>query len=75
MLYFKICANEIFPAGPILLASFCGQLVGWAKLSSTVKLLFLGKNIIYAGLRVKSPSKGIIAVRNKMLYEDFPERA
>ena len=49
MLYLRICANNFFYfAGPTLLASFCGQLVGWAKLSSTDELLFLGKRCFYA---------------------------
>ena len=48
MLYSRTCANENFFAGPILLASFCGQLVGWAKLSSTDELLLLGNRCIYA---------------------------
>ena len=41
LLYSRTCANEI-PAGPIFIVSICGQLVGWAQLSSPDELSFLG---------------------------------
>ena len=37
-----------FPLVLHFVASFCGQFVGWAKLSSTVECSFSGKSCIYA---------------------------
>ena len=57
MLYLRIFANEIFLAGPILLAGFRVQLVGWDKLRSTDELLFLDNRRVYAStIFIMSPN-------------------